>query len=71
MSSKTFYRAVPCPCRSPNCKNWLVDPVAGYQGVSFTKKQAETVADVLNAMEEGRPIAILSDGTAFPKVGQP
>lgn len=41
-------RAIPCPCGDAICKNWLVDPPAYVQGVSFTKEQAEAVAALLN-----------------------
>ncbi|HLP68204.1 MAG TPA: hypothetical protein VK181_11880, partial [Rhizobium sp.] len=40
-------------CGPPSCEYWLVDPVATYQGVSFTQKQAEAVARLLNSMEDG------------------
>lgn len=52
---KRVYRAIKCPCGSPNCKNWLVDPVAAYQGVSFTEHQAKAVASFLNYLEESDP----------------
>lgn len=42
------YRAIPCPCSSATCENWLVEPIAAIQGVSFTRSQAEFVAAVLN-----------------------
>lgn len=45
-----MYKAIPCSCGHPVCKNWLVDPVAAFQGVSFTQEQAEAVAVLLNAM---------------------
>lgn len=46
------YFAKPCPCGHPVCKNWFVEPVAAYQGVSFTEEQARAVAALLNVMEE-------------------
>ena len=46
------YKAIPCPCGHPVCKNWLVEPVAALQGVSFTEAQARLTADVLNIFEE-------------------
>lgn len=44
------YMAMPCPCGHQHCKNWLVEPPAAIQGVSFTEKQAKAVADLLNKM---------------------
>jgi hypothetical protein len=49
---RKYYKAVPCPCGHRVCKNWFVDPVAAVQCVSFTKEQAEAVAQLLNDMEE-------------------
>lgn len=46
------YRATKCPCGHPSCTNWLVAGVADVAGVSFTKAQAEGVAEVLNAHPE-------------------
>ena len=48
---KQIYRAIPCPCGHPACKNWFVDPVAAVQGVGFSEKQALAVADFLNRLE--------------------
>lgn len=45
------YKATPCSCGYPTCKNWFVEPVADIQGVSFTEEQARLVAVVLNAVE--------------------
>lgn len=41
-------KAIPCPCNDTICKNWVVSPQAAFQGVRFTKEQAEAVADLLN-----------------------
>lgn len=49
----THYRAMKCPCGFASCNSWLVDPVAAVQCVSFTREQAETVAELLNRMEAG------------------
>ena len=46
------YFASRCPCGHRSCTNWLVEPVAAFQGVSFTYKQAEAVAELLNQMED-------------------
>lgn len=46
------YKAERCGCRSPNCPDWHVSPVAVVQGVNFTERQARAVAAVLNALEE-------------------
>lgn len=46
------YTAQPCPCGDNRCEDWHVEPVAAYQGVSFTQKQAEAVARLLNSMEQ-------------------
>jgi hypothetical protein len=48
----SHFRATRCPCGHRVCENWFVEPVAAFQGVSFTKKQAEAVATLLNAMGE-------------------
>lgn len=45
------YRVSKCPCGHRACTNYFVDPVARYQGVSFTERQAHAVADLLNQME--------------------
>jgi len=45
-------RAIPCPCGHRACRNWLVTPHADLQGVSFSKEEAEAVADLLNKMHE-------------------
>jgi len=43
-------RAVKCPCGSNSCRDWLIDPEAYVQGVSFTQEQAEAVAHLLNSL---------------------
>ena len=43
-------KAIQCPA----CTNWLVEPQAAFQGVSFTEGEARAVADLLNAMAEVR-----------------
>ena len=40
--------AVPCPCKSQSCHNWLVRPEAFLQGVGFTEIQAKAVAYLLD-----------------------
>ncbi len=47
----TTFRATPCPCGNSSCKNWFVDPVAAFQGVSFTEIQAKAVADFMNRVD--------------------
>lgn len=42
----TIYKATPCPCGC--CKDWHVSPIADVQGVGFSQRQAEAVADLLN-----------------------
>lgn len=54
MTYKTTYKAIPCPCGHRTCKNWLVDPVAAVQSVSFTEAQAKAVATLLNDMEQNK-----------------
>lgn len=49
---KERYTARPCQCGHSSCKHWHVWPVAAYQGVGFTEKQARAVADLLNRMED-------------------
>lgn len=44
-------KAIPCPCGDAICKNWVVEPQAAFQGVNFTKEEAEAVADLLNRRE--------------------
>lgn len=45
------YRAVRCLCGHRACKDWHVAPVAAVQGVGFTQRQAEMVANLLNMDE--------------------
>jgi hypothetical protein len=45
------YWAKPCNCGYDRCPDWHVAPVADAQGVSFTKEQAEAVAELLNEKE--------------------
>lgn len=47
------YRASKCPCGHPACASWHVDSVAAVQGVSFSQRQAEAVAKLLNEMAQG------------------
>ena len=42
--------AVKCPCGSRYCSNWLIQPEAYIQGVSFTERQARAVAETLNRL---------------------
>ena len=51
MESNGPHVAVPCPCGDSACRNWHVSPQADLQGVSFTKEEAEAVADLLNSRE--------------------
>ena len=46
------YYATKCPCGHSSCRNWFVAPVAAFQGVGFTKLQAEAVAELLNTRPE-------------------
>ena len=43
------FRAEPCGCKSPNCRDWHVHPLAAVQSVGFTERQARAVAAFLNA----------------------
>lgn len=47
-----MYKALKCPCRSPNCEAWHISEVAELQGVNFSHKQAFAVANLLNLMRE-------------------
>lgn len=51
-------KAIPCPCKDDVCKNWLVEPQAAFQGVSFTLAEAKAVAITLNRMEEQMKVAL-------------
>lgn len=46
------YTAFKCPCGHPACKSWLIDPAAAVEGVRFTQRQAEAVAQLLNLHPE-------------------
>lgn len=46
------YTAFKCPCGHPACKSWMIDPAAAVQGVRFTQRQAEAVAQLLNLHPE-------------------
>jgi len=44
------YHAIRCDCGDEVCVDWHVSGVADVHGVSFTRAQAEAVADLLNKM---------------------
>lgn len=55
------YKAEPCPCGQPVCRNWLVWPVAALQGVNFTQSQAEAVTTLLNERAATMPHISFTD----------
>lgn len=70
------YRAIPCGCGWPKCKDWHVWPVAAVQCVKFTKEQAMAVAALLNKMEVGqcqnhhRPVTVGRAVTRSTRAGK-
>lgn len=49
------FRAEHCPCGHKSCADWHVYPPAAVQGVSFTRDQAEAVANLLELMATRGP----------------
>jgi len=58
MTAEPYYVISQCPCGSPFCTDWHVDPVAAVQGVKFTKAQAKAVANLLNGKGHAHLLAI-------------
>lgn len=59
---KIVYRAIRCPCGHRACKSWMVDPVAAVQGVRFDERQARSVANLLNTMENDSSYVFMTHG---------